>query len=226
MVEYIYYDEDRFRLLNKFRDIAANLMKPLVEAGYKPYIYGSVARGDVSESSDIDIILLHNVNPILIEDLYIKSKYKIFKKVIVQATPSHTPKLYLWLDESGNRQVSLPLGVLKRNEFEFFRFGGLLEYEGVYVGKRIMGVDKRLMLIIPTDEGHRGECILGREGYVARLLNVSESLVRERVAVLTRREEHGRTGVFLEYEYEGDTLETISYLCRVNKFFRRSVGML
>ena len=82
------------------------------------------------------------------------------------------------------------------------------------------------MLKIPTEYGHRAECILGKEGLVASLLGVSESLVKERIAVLTKREAHGRTGVFLEYEFDGDTLETISYLSRINKFFKRRIGLL
>ena len=223
-VENIIYTVDRFSLLRRLRDDAVRLMVPLVENGLKPYTYGSLARGDVDRDSDIDIVILNPINPAVVESMFQIYSLGIFKKVIVQATPTYTPKLYLWFDVEGKRVVSFPLARLRPRELEFYRFGGILDFEGVKSDARVPGVDKRLMLIIPTDDGHRGECIIGREGYVSRLLGVSESLVRERVSVLSRRELHGRTGVFIEYEVEGDVLEAIRFLSKQNKFFRRMVG--
>ncbi len=224
-VENIMYDSHRFMLLKKLRETALKLMSPLSENGIKSYVYGSLARGDVRPDSDVDVVILQPVNPAVIESLYLMRGLEIIKKVIVQATPSYTPKLYLWFDVEGRNVVNFPLARLRSRELEFYRFGGILDDSGVEGGKRVPGVDKRLMLIIPTEEGHRGECILGREGYVSKILGVSESLVRERISVLTRRESHGRTGVFLEHVVEGDVLEAVRILSRRNKFFRKMVGL-
>lgn len=224
-VETVIYSKYRFSLLNAFRKRAVEIMLPLYDNGLNPFLYGSLARGDVSKGSDIDIVLLQNINPVIVEELFNKYGYIIFKKVIVQATPTYIPKIYLWFDSEGKEVVSLPLGLLKSRELEFYKFGGLLSYVDLAEGKRVLGVDKRLMLIRPVKDGHLGECIIGREGYVASLLNVSEALVKERVSVLSKREKHGRTGVFIEHVVEGDTLEAIKNLSRDNKFFRKMVGL-
>lgn len=220
-IEHINYRDDRFSLLSKLRTKALFLTSPLYQKGISSHIYGSLARGDVNEDSDIDIIILQLVNPALVISLYQLEDIKIIKKVIVQATPSHTPKLYLWFDVEGKEVVSLPLSKLRSREIEFYKFGGLLSFEDISSDKRVLGVDKRLMLIKPVEEGHIEECILGREGYVARLLNISETIVKERVSVLTKREMHGRTGVFLEYDVEDDVMDAINRLMRNNVFFRK-----
>ncbi len=224
-VEDVRYDSNRWSLLRKLRLEAINLMKPLIKRGFKPYVYGSLARGDVKKDSDIDIILLEPVNPVIIESIYMMDGFEICKKVIVQATPTYTPKLYIWFDIDGLKLVSMPLRSLKSREAEFYKFGGLVDYNGLISGCRVPGVDKRLILIKPTDYGHYGECIIGREGYVARLLGISEAIVKERVMILSRRDEFGRTGVFLEYslEPEVDTLEAIHNLKKINKHFRRAL---
>ena len=56
------------------------------------------------------------------------------------------------------------------------------------------------MLIEPTSFGHVESPVLGREAEAAKLLGVSLGLVHERVRVLTRRVEVGRTGVFVQRE--------------------------
>ena len=40
------------------------------------------------------------------------------------------------------------------------------------------GVDKRLILIRPTEDGHIEEDITGRESQVSKLLNISIDIVR------------------------------------------------
>jgi hypothetical protein len=61
---------------------------------------------------------------------------------------------------------------------------------------RTPGVDKRLVLIEPTEKGHVESPIIGREAEVSKLLNINLRTVQERVQVLTRRGRVGRTGVF------------------------------
>jgi predicted nucleotidyltransferase len=94
-------------------------------------------------------------------------------------------------------------------------------------GVRTPGVDKRLKLIEPTDRGHRESPVIGREGYVARLLGISVETVIERVRVLTRRREHGRTGVFLKVELnpEDSVEEAVARVARENPMFRRRLEL-
>jgi predicted nucleotidyltransferase len=63
---------------------------------------------------------------------------------------------------------------------------------------RVVGVDKRLMLIEPTQTGHVETAILGQEEYVAKRLGVALETVLDRVHALTKRDAVGRTGVFIK----------------------------
>jgi len=60
------------------------------------------------------------------------------------------------------------------------------------------------MLIEPTAEGHVESAVVGREEMVANLLGVSLNTVLDRVRALLRRDEVGRTGVFIEKELAPD----------------------
>jgi len=85
-------------------------------------------------------------------------------------------------------------------EREFYRFGGELDLQGLKQGRRVRGVDKTPMLIEPTELGHVETSIIGREPKVAKLLGVSPETVMNRVRALLRRDEVGRTGVYLKLE--------------------------
>ena len=63
-------------------------------------------------------------------------------------------------------------------------------------------MDKRLLLIEPTETGHTESGIAGREPEVARLLGIGRDSVDERVRVLSRRDSVGRTGVYLREDLE------------------------
>jgi predicted nucleotidyltransferase len=74
----------------------------------------------------------------------------------------------------------------------------------------VIGVDKRLMLIEPNSKGHVKSTIVGREETVAHLLHISVDTILDRVHALLRRDEVGRTGVFIERELSPDeTLEMV-----------------
>mgnify|MGYP007109728626 CR=1 FL=1 len=92
----------------------------------------------------------------------------------------------------------------RRLEIEFYYFGGAVSVQEVGTGKRVPGVDKRLMLIQPTSRGHLETQIQGCEAEVAKHVGVSVDIVRERVQVLGRRAEVGRTGLFIERELASD----------------------
>lgn len=201
----IVYSSDDWSTLERLRRRAARIMALLESAGVTPFVYGSVARGDVTDSSDIDIIILTPVSSFRVE----MQLSGILRRELVQATPSMVLKGHIQLEE--DTVVTFPLFKLRPREEEFYRWGGLLNRDGIEGGKRVPGVDKRLVLIEPTDEGHRESGVIGYEDEVARKLNVSLELAQERVRVLTRRDEVGRTGVYLTRAlHEDENFEAVS----------------
>lgn len=161
-------------------------------------LVGSVARGDVQRSSDIDVALLDPISPSLVEEQLRLSGFTVAVRELVQATPLSTPKLYIHL--SGGEKVSLPLAKLSRVEEEFYRFAGSITLEQLVKGERVPGVNKKLLAIIPTSAGHLEIPIIGREAEVADLLGVSIDAVIDRVRALMKRDEVGRTGLYLRVE--------------------------
>ncbi|BEP17036.1 nucleotidyltransferase domain-containing protein [Pyrofollis japonicus] len=221
----VVYDDKHWALLRRLRKEAIHIMNALVEAGLWPIVHGSVARGDVHESSDIDIFVPVTVPSYRIEFALERKGIRISHKVIVQATPTSTPKAYLVLDVEERKVVSFPLAKLSKTEYEFYYFGGALDYQGLIQDKRVPGVDKRLVLIEPIQEGHRESSIIGREAEVAKLLGISLETVIERIRVLTRRDKLGRTGVFVKVELEPwDSIEeAVQSIARENPLFRRAL---
>ena len=94
--------------------------------------------------------------------------------------------------------VSFPLMRMRRVEREFYRFGGEVNLRHLKENVRVVGVDKRLMLIEPTDNGHIESNVIGREAFVASVLDVSAETVLDRVHALVKRDAVGRTGVFVK----------------------------
>jgi predicted nucleotidyltransferase len=223
----IYYEPWRWRVLEEKRGLAIRVMEVL-RAQYRGLItHGSIARGDVDRDSDVDVVIVDPPSPSLVELTLERGGFRVRWKEIVQATPAYTPKVYLYLDYEGLLVVSYPLAHLRPREREFYKWGGECTLEDLRRGVRVPGVDKRLKLIEPTERGHRESPVIGREGYVARLLGISVETVMERVRVLTRRREHGRTGVFLKVELnpEDSVEEAVARVARENPAFRRMVGL-
>lgn len=194
----VVYDRHRWELLTAKRSQAGSLLEHLGRHGFHGYVYGSVARGDVELRSDVDVFVRTYGSVELLEELA-RSFAQPQRILIVQATPSHTPKCYIYFDPEELFCLSFPLAPLSAREEEFYRFGGLLSYDGLRENMRVPGVNKKLLLIYPTREGHIEAAIRGREGDVARLLGISLETVLERAGVLTRRALKGRTGVYLKY---------------------------
>jgi len=127
---------------------------------------------------------------------------KINRRLIIQATPFYAIKGYIEIDEQ--HAVSFPLAKMRGVERDFYRFGGEIDLAMAKVGRRVAGVDKRLMLIEPRDTGHVESSVVGREQETAKLLKISQETVLDRVRALLRRDKIGRTGVFIEKELAAD----------------------
>ncbi|RLF16493.1 MAG: DNA polymerase subunit beta [Thermoprotei archaeon] len=194
----VIYTEERWKLLKELREKAISIMSILEKEQIPCIVHGSVARGDVNPDSDIDIFIPLLVPPYKVELSLERHGLEPIKREIVQATPWHVIKAHIYLDEQ--TVITFPLTHMTRIEREFYKFGGELTLEELKQGKRVPGVDKRLMLIYPRPYGHDEYSIIGMESEVARILGVSLDIVREREYVLLRRDEIGRTGVFIRRE--------------------------
>jgi predicted nucleotidyltransferase len=190
------YDDARWRLLARLRERALALMKPLLDHGLNPIVYGSVARGDVNEESDVDVFIPFPASTAMIELYLSEAGIRVRDRVLVQATPGHVPKAYLVIDDYTS--VSLPLLSMTEDEAGFYRLAGQLSCEELKRGLRAPGMNKELMLIIPTPEGHIELPVERSIDEAASILGIDPKILRNRVRVLKRRREHGRTGVYRE----------------------------
>ncbi len=190
----IVYNEEHWKNLREKRERAKKVMGSLKSFDLASIVYGSVARGDVSKNSDVDIFVPYKIPSYRIE--LALDGFQIIEKRIVQATPNYAIKVEFLLED--NTTVSFPLVKMKERELDFYKFGGALDYDSLIKDERVAGVDKRLILIIPTENGHREIPINEiQPNAVAKILNVGIEIVNERMRVLLRRREIGRTGIFL-----------------------------
>ncbi len=202
------YSEKRWKLLEELRNKATEIMEPLENANLPCIVHGSIARGDVSAKSDIDVFLPNPPSSFLIESTLERAELAVSRRILVQATPSYAAKGYIELDPK--HSVSFSLMKLRSVERDFYRFGGEASIQTLRNKQRVLGVDKRLMLIEPTTHGHIESTIVGREETVAKLLKVTVETVLDRVHALLRRDTVGRTGVFIQRELSSDeTFEMI-----------------
>ncbi len=221
----IRYSEDHWALLGKLREEAADLLEALSSWKESAVVHGSVARGDVDQQSDVDILVPGQVSTQLVEARLEATGFTVVAREIAQATPVHSPKAHLFLDPEQKRSITIPLLPLRRLELEFYRFGGAASWQDIREKTRRPGCTKKLTLIEPTSDGHVESSVLDRESEVARLLGISVDIVRERVRVLTRRDSIGRTGVFLKLPVpEGFSFEeALKTEAEVNPALRRTL---
>lgn len=219
----VIYSKKHWELLKRKRAEALEIMNVLEKCNLESIVHGSVARGDVNEDSDVDVVIPYPVAPFKVKQCLDVHSVKVFNEIIIMATPRSTPKALIALDESELKLITFPLASLTSKEYEFYKFSGYLKKEQLLKNVRVPGVNKNLLLIRPTGRGHLEMSIIGREHYVANLLNVSIDLVKERVSMLTRRDEIGRTGIYLKYFLgPSETFEeAIRNLIKSNKFFRK-----
>jgi len=191
-VRTVEYDESRWKTLWLKREAAAPPMRALRD--HSPIVHGSLARGDVHRGSDVDIVIDHTVPSFAVE-LALRD-YTFVRREIVQATPWHLIKGHIYLED--DLSVTFPLVKPNPQEEEFYEFGGSIDLDSMECGLRVPGIDKRLMLIEPTEGGHLETSIVGMESRAAKTVGVGIATVKERVDVLSRRDSVGRTGVYLQ----------------------------
>jgi predicted nucleotidyltransferase len=217
----VVYDTKHWKLLEQLRERAVQIIEPLEKHHLRSIVHGSIARGDVSETSDIDVFVPDPPSSFAIETVLERSGFNVSHRTVVQATPIYALKGYIYLDE--RTSLSFPLVKMRPVEKDFYRFGGEATLSTLKEGKRVIGVDKRLMLIEPTKDGHTETAVVGREEEAANILGVSLNTVLDRVHALIRRDEKGRTGVFIEKQLQPDETfeQTTKKLADQNPAVRR-----
>jgi predicted nucleotidyltransferase len=196
----IIYSEKHLELLDEKRERAKYLLDIFVKEGVNPFIYGSIARGDIHNDSDIDIVIVQSIAPFLIEIILDKNNINNYHREILMATPTDTVKLYIYLNEL--ESITIPLSKFDKRSLEFYDFGGKINLEQLDNNIRVPGIDKRLVFIQPNINGHEEYSIIGNEHLAAKQLNVGIELINERKKVLLKREKFGKTGVFLKRPIE------------------------
>jgi hypothetical protein len=192
------YASLRWQELKQLRQKAIWVMTALDAFHLQSLTHGSIARGDVKLGSDVDVFIPEVQSSFIVESALEKAQIPINSRFIVQATPSYAMKAHIEIDEKTT--VSFPLMEMRRVEREFYRFGGEVNIVQLKTNVRITGVDKRLMLIEPTEKGHVESSVIGREESAAKVLGISAETVFDRVHTLLRRDTVGRTGVFVKKE--------------------------
>lgn len=219
----VIYSQKDWDLLSAKRKIASDLLTPFEMKGLHPFVYGSIARGNVHQSSDIDIVFLHPVPTYQIEFLLKIQGYKRLFREIIMATPNDTLKLYIHLSEL--ESITIPLTKFDKTSEEFYKFGGMISLDQLKKNLRVPGIDKRLIFIDPTELGHEEYSILDKEHIIAKEMDISLETVLERKRVLLKREKYGRTGVFLKEEipFDRSTEETIKKLANRKSIIRKKL---
>ena len=202
----IVYTQEHWDLIEAKMLKALEVTKPLFDNGIPYCVYGSIARGDVKPSSDFDILIKGNLTSFQVSLALETSGAHIIDKEIIQATPGDAVKGYFYLPDDVS--ITLFLTSARDISYEFYDFAGNVDHDEIINRTRKPGINKNLIVIIPTEKGHREVSVLGNEGYAGEVLGISQQIIESRKRVLTRRDKIGRTGVFLkEFVDSDETME-------------------
>jgi predicted nucleotidyltransferase len=215
------YSSTHWEQLKELRKKAVCIMDALNVFHLQSLTHGSIARGDVHLGSDVDVFIPEVQNSFLVETALEKAKIPINSRLIVQATPSYAMKAHIEIDEATT--VSFPLMDMRRVEREFYRFGGEVNLAQIKANVRVAGVNKRLMIIEPTEKGHSESSVIGREEATAKILGITAETILDRVHALVKRDTVGRTGVFVKKELmQDETFElALKRISELNPAVRR-----
>ncbi|MHA1263670.1 MAG: nucleotidyltransferase domain-containing protein [Candidatus Helarchaeota archaeon] len=195
--EEVEYNQEHWLHFKELRNITYQVMQALRK--FSPIVHGSVARGDITVKSDIDIIISYQVKEFQVNYGMESIGYKPIERWIVQATPLSALKGVIIYSSTPELSITLPLIPFYPREQEFYTFGGALTYKDLSEDrlKRVPGVTKQLLFIEPTEKGHKAYRInLENASQFAKLLSIKVDTIYERIRVLERRDEKGRTGIF------------------------------
>src|SRR4030066_107953 len=186
------YSPAHWSLLKEYREKGTKMLVALESSHIQAIVHGSIARGDVTPKSDVDIFIPEPPSSFLVETALEKAGLTFNSRYVVQATPNYTMKAHIEIDEKTT--VTFPLMKMRKVEREFYKFGGEVALSQLRSNVRVLGVDKRLMLIEPTETGHEETSIIGCEEHVAKILGVSVETVQDSVHALLKRVGVGGTG--------------------------------
>ncbi len=196
----IIYNDTHWNLLNDFRKRALQVTDTFAQNGFDSLTYGSIARGDIKKTSDIDIILQIKLSSYRVELILEEIEIPILSKKLIQATPNDIIKVHYELE--GDICLTLLLTDFTSLPFEFYKFGGAINNSQLKSNIRVPGVDKRLVFIQPTETGHIESPLEDQLNEAPKILNVSRKMIEQRMRVLTRRDKIGRTGIFLKEDLD------------------------
>lgn len=191
----VQYTKKHWETLAQKRNRVIKLINIFQNTGFKPLVFGSIARGDIHAHSDIDIVFPQTIPTFRIELLLEENGENIVGKEIIQATPGGSIKAYIFLSEL--ESLTIPLTKFRGNSFQFYKFGGSVNLNQLQNNERVPGINKGLIIIIPDEDGHNEMELLNNEVYASKLLKIDLVIIKQRMRVLTKREKIGRTGVFL-----------------------------
>jgi len=205
--EYHQYSSDELLKLSEIREKAQRILDLFYKNQIYAFVHGSVARGDITASSDIDIhipSIIPSFRLEILEELLIKDRR------IIMGTPNSIIKGLLILDE--DISITFPLINPDERDIEFYKFSGLLTNVELKNNQRVIGVSKKLLLIEPDVDGYWQSSIIGNIPDVMNKLSISQRIVEERIRVLSRRDQIGRTGVLINYSLTSD--ENFEQACK------------
>ncbi|MFX1239276.1 MAG: nucleotidyltransferase domain-containing protein [Promethearchaeota archaeon] len=217
----VIYSNEQWELLELKRNQAISLMS--IFEPFQPFLYGSIARGNVHRNSDIDIIFLNEVPSFQIELALEMNGFKNYLREIIIATPQDSIRLYIHLSDL--ECITVPLTKMAKETLQFYDFGGKINLARLKNHERIPGIDKRLVFIRPTAKGHEEKSIIDNEHIIARELGINIKTINQRKKILLKREKQGRSGVFFKHRIEKDeiTEEVLNRLSRRHSLIRKKL---
>ncbi|UNQ72771.1 nucleotidyltransferase domain-containing protein [Infirmifilum sp. NZ] len=220
----VVYPEWRWRLLENLRERALELLRALEGVGASPVVIGSVARGDVTPSSDIDVHFTAYVPSWRVVVALERAGISVRGFRVIQASPSTAIRIIVVVDEG--IEISIPVSRLSKTEEEFPKYAGAVSLREIKLGVRVPGVNKRLLFVEPTSYGHDEWSIIGFESEAARLLGISLDTILERRFMRIRRAREGKAGFYVHLEIPvGESPEDrICEAARTNPVIRRAVA--
>jgi predicted nucleotidyltransferase len=197
--KYHEYTKEEKSIFSRLREKTKTILQTLENNNIKAFTHGSVARGDVSNTSDIDIYIPVQIPSYKIE---LVNEFVNADRRIIIGTPNSTIKALLTRHDGIS--LSFPLSPTKEREMEFHNFSGLLYLHELMQNRRKVGVNKKLMLIEPEGKGYWTSSVQANKKRAMEVMGLSQRIIDERIRVLERRDAIGRTGIFLDHNIAPD----------------------